>query len=179
MTKPSIIIRQEIATDYAAVKAILQLAFAEEEHSDQQEHLLVERLRLSPAFIPALSLVATLGEEIVGHILLTRIEIVDAQKLTPSLALAPVSVHPDYQKQGIGGALIQEAHKKARELGHTSIVLLGHAGYYPRFGYQLCRDYGIKLPFPAPPENCMVIPLQKDSLNGVSGMVKYAAAFFE
>ena len=62
-------------------------------------------------------------------------------------------VHPDFQGQGIGGALIREAHEIARRLGHGSVVLLGHEGYYPRFGYEMCRDYGIRLPFEVPDEN--------------------------
>jgi len=172
-------IRQEKAADFPAIKTILQLAFANEEHSDQTEDLLVERLRKSPAYIPELALVATMDEKVIGHILLTKIDIVSPQRSTPSLALAPVSVHPDYQQQGFGGALINAAHQQARALGYGSIILLGHADYYPRFGYQLCRDYGIEIPFPAPAENCMVLELQEGALAGVRGMVKYAQAFFE
>lgn len=172
-------IRQEKPADFSAIKSILQLAFANEEHSDQTEDLLVERLRRSSAYIPELALVATIDDKVVGHILLTKIQIVSSQGSTPSLALAPVSVHPDYQKQGIGGDLIKAAHQQARQLGHGSIVLLGHADYYPRFGYQLCRDHGIELPFPAPAENCMVVELTEGALAGVSGIVKYAQAFFE
>ncbi|WP_020538660.1 GNAT family N-acetyltransferase [Lewinella cohaerens] len=172
-------IRPEKPADSLAVKTILQRAFANNEHSDQTEDLLVERLRKSPAYIPELALVATLEKKVVGHILLTKIDIVSNDGSTPSLALAPVSVHPDYQNRGFGGSLIKAAHQQARQLGYGSIVLLGHADYYPRFGYKLCRDYGIELPFQAPAENCMVVELHKGALTGVNGMVKYAPAFFE
>jgi predicted N-acetyltransferase YhbS len=172
-------IRPEKQADFSAVKTILKLAFANDEHSEQTEDLLVERLRKSPAYIPELALVATLEDEVIGHILLTKIDIVSSRGGTPSLALAPVSVHPDYQNQGFGGALIKTAHQQARQLGYGSIVLLGHSDYYPRFGYKLCRDYGIELPFPAPTENCMILELQEGALTGISGMVKYDQAFFE
>ena len=95
------------------------------------------------------------------------------------MALAPVSVHPDFQNKGIGGKLISEAHKRAKALDFQSIILLGHANYYPRFGYEMTSKYGIKLPFDAPEKNCMVIALTENGLKGVSGMVEYSKAFFE
>lgn len=172
-------LRQEMPNDYANVKKIIQEAFKDILHSDQREHLLVERLRDSAAFIPALSIVACQGNEVVGHILLTKIKIKNQTQSFESLALAPVSVHPLHQKKGIGGQLILEAHKIARSLGYSSIVLLGHETYYPRFGYQLCNTHNIELPFEVPKENCMVIELIENGLKGVSGIVEYDPAFYE
>lgn len=170
-------IRPEKPSDYVAVFALIEAAFAKEEYSDHQEQFLVERLRASEAFIPALSLVAERANEIVGHILLTHIHIQGLAQRHAALALAPVAVLPAHQGQGIGGELIEEAHRIATELGHERIILLGHADYYPRFGYQRCVDFGIKLPFEAPDENCMVLGLQDDSLVGVAGEVVYSEAF--
>ncbi len=62
-------------------------------------------------------------------------------------------------------------------LAFTSIVLIGHANYYPRFGYQQADQYGIEWPFDVPRENCMAIELVKDGLKGVSGMVEYPKEF--
>ena len=178
-TAPEIMIRKETAADHVAVFTLIEEAFRTEEFSDHQEQFLVERLRNSAAFIPELSLVAEKQGEVVGHILLTRIEIIEGDAFHASLALAPVSVHPDHQGQGIGTMLIEQAHLAAREQGHDSIVLLGHAEYYPRFGYVPAHNFDIRLPFEAPPENCMVLELQPGALTGVSGLVKYATAFFE
>ena len=172
-------LRQETITDFKAVFEIIEEAFRSEEYSDNTEQYLVERLRKSPAFIPQLSLVAESNNEVVGHILLTKIVIKNDQDSFESLALAPVSVKPSHQKLGIGGQLIKESHRIAKELGHKSIVLLGHAEYYPKFGYQLCRNYGIKIPFEAPDENCMVIELVEGGLNGVNGVVVYAQEFYD
>ena len=169
------IIRQETHKDFKAVFNLIEEAFKTEKYSDHKEQFLVERLRKSAAFIPELSLVAEIDGKIVGHILITKLKINEFD----SLALAPVSVLPEFQGKGIGGKLIIESHKKAKELGYQSIVLLGHETYYPRFGYERADKYGIELPFEVPKENCMVIELTKNGLKGVSGMVVYPNEFGE
>lgn len=171
-------LRTEQPGDHKAVFDLIQSAFQSAEYSDHSEHFLVDRLRASKAFIPDLSIVAETDGIIVGHILLTKIKINDEGNSYPSLALAPVSVLPQYQGLGIGGKLIQEAHDVARRLGHTSVVLLGHKDYYPRFGYKQASTFGISLPFEVPAENCMAIELVDGALENVSGIVEYAAAFY-
>jgi predicted N-acetyltransferase YhbS len=172
-------LRQESSEDFEKVFRIIESAFKNEAYSDNKEQFLVKKLRSSDAFIPELSIVAEDDGKIVGHILLTKIKIKNDQRAFESLALAPVSVMPIYQKKGIGGQLIKEAHKIAKVLGYKSIVLLGHETYYPKFGYELARNYDIKIPFDAADENCMVIELVKDGLKGVNGVVEYAEEFFE
>ena len=93
------------------------------------------------------------------------------------MALAPVAVLPSYQGKGIGGHLIQTAHRKAKELEFGSVVLLGHEKYYPKFGYQMTKEYGIKLPFEVPDENCMLIELTENALKDVKGIVEYPKEF--
>ncbi|MGN8224257.1 GNAT family N-acetyltransferase [Gracilimonas sp. BCB1] len=173
----NITIRRESKADHSDVFELIRKAFEGEEYSDQTEHFLVERLRTSDAFIPELSLVAELKGEIVGHILFTRILIKSEQQEWESLALAPVTVQPEYQGKGIGGELIKTGHEAAREAGFTSVILAGHAGYYPRFGYRPCTDFDITLPFDIPPENCMAIELEPNALNDVHGVVEYPAEF--
>jgi len=175
----NITIRQETPKDHQAVFHLIEAAFQSEPISDHQEQFLVERLRTSPAFIPELSLVAEVDKKIVGHILLTKLKIKNEQTAFDSLALAPVSVLPNYQRKGIGGQLIKQAHSIAKALGHTSIVLLGHAHYYPRFGYQPAHLFGITFPFEAPKENCMVLALTENGLDGISGTVVYPKEFGE
>ena len=172
-------IRQEKPSDYKTVFNLIEAAFKNEPYSDNKEQLLVEKLRGSDEFIPELSLVAELNGEIIGHILLTKIKIISENRSFESLALAPVSVKPKYQKKGVGGQLIIESHKRAKKLGYRSIVLLGHENYYPRFGYELASKYNIKIPFDAHDENCMVIELKENGLQGVSGTVQYSKSFYE
>ncbi len=172
-----ITIRKEESKDIDIVFNLIEKAFESEQMSDHTEHFLVERLRKSDAFIPELSMVAEIAGKIVGHILISKLKIKNEINEFDSLALAPVSVLPEFQGKGIGGKLILESHKKAKELGHKSIVLLGHEKYYPRFGYEQSDKYGIELPFEIPKENCMVIELIKNGLDGVSGTVEYPKEF--
>lgn len=172
-------IRKEEPKEYSIVFRLIEKAFRTEEQSDHREQFLVERLRKSSSFIDELSLVALHNDKIVGHLLLTKIKINSVDQSFNSLALAPVSVLPEYQKMRIGSRLILAGHQKARELGFSSVVLLGHKDYYPRFGYQQCEKFGIQLPFDVPADYCMAIELTPDSLKGVRGIVEYDAAFSE
>nr|WP_121272072.1 N-acetyltransferase [Pedobacter schmidteae] len=171
-------IRKEVKGDFRTVFELIQNAFQKEELSDHTEQYLVERLRNSDAFVPELSLVAEINNQIIGYILLTKINIVNANTNNhPSLALAPVAVLPAFQGTGIGGRLIEAAHRKAKELGFGSVILLGHESYYPRFGYKPAKEFGIKLPFDVPEANCMAIELTENALQNVSGTVQYPKAF--
>jgi len=172
-------IRQEKPSDYPAVFNLIKAAFRHDEISNHNEHYLVEKLRKSKDFIPALSLVAISNNEIVGHVLMTKITIKNKTNSFISLALAPISVKPEYQQQGIGKQLMLAAHNKAKEFGFNSIVILGHEDYYPKFGYKPMSNYKITMPFEAPEKNCFVIALTKDALRDVTGMVQYPTVFFE
>lgn len=174
-----ITIRKEEVKDFKAVFNLIEKAFESEQMSNHKEQFLVERLRKSDTFISELSLVAEIDGKIVGHILTTKLKIKNKTNEFRSLALAPVSVLPEFQGKGIGGKLITESHKIAKELGYKSIVLLGHEKYYPKFGYKQADKFGIELPFELPKENCMAIELVKNGLNGVSGMVEYPKEFNE
>ena len=173
-------IRKEEKKDYKKVFSLIENAFKDEVYTDHKEQYLVERLRNSASFIPELSLVAEIDDEIVGYILLTKIKIInDNLQVSESLALAPVAVLKRYQGKGIGGKLILEAHRKSKELGFKSVILLGHEKYYPKFGYEMTKKYGIKLPFNVPDENCMLIELTENALKDVSGTVEYPKEFYE
>lgn len=134
----NISIRIEIVDDYEITDKVVKSAFANMEFSDKKEHILVSRIRKSDEFIPELSLVAIDedNQEIVGHILLSKININNDHQSAESLALAPVSVLPNYQNKGIGKLMIYDALQKAKKLGYTSVVVLGHPEYYPKFGFK-------------------------------------------
>ncbi|MGD9638004.1 MAG: GNAT family N-acetyltransferase [Alphaproteobacteria bacterium] len=169
-----LIIRQETKNDFNIVYNVVKSAFKAAEHSDGDEHNLVNRLRESKNFIPQLSLVAENKNEIIGHILFTKVTI---NKKT-SLALAPVAVIPQYQDKGVGSGLILEGHNIAKNLGFSSVVVLGHPRYYPKFGYQPASNWNIKPPFDVPDDCFMAIELVHNGLKGVSGTVLYPEEFF-
>ena len=151
------------------------------EFSDKKEHELVVRIRKSEAFIPELSLIAINNDkqEMVGHILLSKIKIVNNNQFVKSLALAPVTVLPEYQNRGIGKLLMHEALNKAKELGYNSVVVMGHPEYYPKFGFKKASFWGIKPPFDVSDEVFMALELQENALGRVSGVVEYPSVFFE
>ena len=139
-------IRQENKADFIEVYEINTLAFGQE-----NEAKLVNNLRESEAFVPELSLVATIDNKIVGHTLFSRIVIIDNnQNEFESLALAPIAVRPEFQQKGIGGQLIRAGLDKARELNFKSVIVLGHEYYYPKFGFVPTDKWKIKAPFNVP-----------------------------
>lgn len=165
-------IRAEQTDDYTEVYQVITAAFQTAEYSGGNEADLVNNLRESPSFIPELSLVALQDNRIVGHILFTKAFVGE----TTVLALAPLSVLPQYQNQGIGQALIKKGHETAQKLGYKFSVVWGHAEYYPKTGYIPADRYGIKAPFETAKENFMAICFdqQYDRLNGT---IKYDDAF--
>ncbi|MFR8346567.1 GNAT family N-acetyltransferase [Mediterraneibacter gnavus] len=165
-------IRQETTTDYEVVYSVVKRAFESAEHADGNEQDLVNALRKGDAFLPELSLVAETDGKIVGHIMFTKAT-VDGN---PVLALAPLSVLPEYQRKGIGTALIQEGHRIAKELGYTHSIVLGSEQYYPREGYCPAEDLGITAPFHVPRENFMAYIISETGAK-IQGTIKYAPEF--
>lgn len=165
-------IRQERLADYDAVYRVIKQAFANTEHTDGNEQNLVVELRKSKSFIPELSLVAVENDKIVGHILFTKAFVNDVEVL----ALAPLSVLPEYQNKGIGLSLIKQGHMIAFRLGYGYSVVLGHSKYYPKAGYVPASRYGIKAPFDVSDENFMAVKLNDEAEN-IEGVIQYDGAF--
>ena len=172
-------IRKEEVKDFDKIYALIEESFKTAEHSDGDEHNLVNRLRNSTSYIPELSLVVEIDNTIVGYIMFTKCFIKDNKTEHESLALAPLAISPKYQKLGIGKSLIKVGLEKAKALGFSSAIVLGHESYYPKFGFNEAKYYNIKAPFEVPSENFMVIELKKNSLKNISGTVIYAKEFFE
>lgn len=169
----SIEIRQENPADISAIRELHQSAFGQNNEAN-----LVDLLRKSDAYIPGLSLVAAMGDEIVGHILFTNIKIVNDQGTGfESLALAPMAVRKDFQRQGIGGQLIRHGLERAKESGYKSVIVLGHESYYPKFGFEPAEKWNIRAPYDVPSNVFMAIELVENGLAGVSGTVQYPKEF--
>jgi putative acetyltransferase len=169
-----ITIRPEATSDYCAIKKVNDLAFGQ-----PNEGLLVEKLRQNPDFIAALSLVAEKDGNLIGHILFFPIKVIGPAASYDALALAPMAVLPDFQKQGIGGQLIGKGLETAKALGFRSVIVVGHPEYYPRFGFVPASSWGLQAPFALPDEVFMALELVPDGLKEVSGMVAYPGEFDE
>ena len=146
------LIRPEIARDWEAIERVHIEAFSNHPYSRQTEHLIVNALRAAGAL--AVSLVAELDGEVVGHIAfsLARIGGRDCRWYV----LGPVGVLPDYQRRGIGKELVRAGIEAIRELGAAGCVLVGDPAYYTRLGFT--HDPALTLEG-VPPENLMCLPL--------------------
>ena len=162
-------IRPETPADLPGVRAVHLAAFDGSAEAD-----LVDRLR--GRCFPQVSLVATDKGRIVGHILFTPV-LLPGHPEARLLGLAPMAVLPDYQRSGVGGALVEAGLAAARQAGAGAVVVLGHPGYYPRFGFAPASPHGIRCPYDAPDEAFMVVPLMPGHLAGLAGTVEYHAAF--
>lgn len=135
-------------------------------------------LRASDAWVEGLSLVAEDPDgRVVGHLLLSRVTLnrVDGTAWSV-LSLAPMAVLPEAQGQGAGSALVRAALAEADRRGEPLVVVLGHPGYYPRFGFAPASTHGITCPYPVPDEVFMVASLSADD-PAISGRVTYPDCF--
>jgi putative acetyltransferase len=161
----------ETPADHDSVAAVHRAAFGGE-----TESRLVDTLRRAPDFIPGLSVVAETDGAVVGHILFSPIMIRGAPNW-PALALAPMAVLPGRQRRGVGSALVRFGLDAARRLGHDRVIVVGHAEYYPRFGFRPASAFGILAPFDVPDDAFMVLELRPGALDDCSGRVCYPPAF--
>lgn len=167
------IIRQETPSDIAAIHAVNKQAFDNRE----SEPGLVNAIRNSENFIKELSLVAEENRQIVGHILFSRIHIETESGQTSAIALAPMAVLPEYQKQGIGSRLVRHGLVECKRLGHAIVIVLGHTAYYPRFGFSAASAKSLECPFGDCGDHWMALELIPDTLQAINGKVVYPPAF--
>lgn len=164
--------RCETEWDAPAIRDVVIAAFGRADEAD-----LIEIIRHSNNFIPELSLILTHKGEVLAHVLFSLIEIETVNGPAPALALAPMAVLPQHQRQGMGSKLLEFGLTRCRELGHKIVVVLGHPEYYPRFGFQRASSVGIKGPFWMPDEALMVLELVPGALAEVPGTVCYPRYF--
>ena len=161
-------IRPETTEDISRINEIIQSAFKTHPYSNQKEHLLLADLRINHAL--SLSLVAELDNIVVGHIAFSKVTIDD--KDLHWYGLAPVSVDPDYQNQGIGSALIKAGLEKLKNVNANGCVLLGEPEYYNRFGFK--QDVDLTLA-DVPAEYFLALAFTNHTTP--SGEVKYNPVF--
>jgi predicted N-acetyltransferase YhbS len=138
-----------------------------------EEAELVDALRADPSWIDGLSLVALDDEGVVAaHALLTRCHVDES----PALCLAPVSVRPDVQGSGAGTAVVVAALDAARAVDEPWVIVLGHPGYYPRFGFTPAVEAGIRLAIDVTPGALQVLSLDPERPLP-AGLVRFAEPF--
>lgn len=160
-------IRDAAASDHAAIRQVVRHAFGQDDEAD-----LVEQLRADGDAL--MELVAASDIAIQGHILYSPLAIVRDGETLPAAALAPVSVLPAFQSKGLGGELIRAGNARCKELGCVGVIVLGHAEYYPRFGFSASLAESLQAPFSGP--HFMALEIEPGAL-AAGGKVQYAKAF--
>jgi putative acetyltransferase len=164
----AVFIRSESEGDRLAVHALNRSAFGR-----PHEAQLVDVLRIQVQ--PLVSLVAVENNAVVGHIMFTPVSLSGHADFI--MGLAPVAVIPSRQRSGIGTALVRTGLERCKELGAAAVVVLGHPDFYPKFGFSPAASFGLSCEYDVPQEAFMAIELRPGALRGVSGTVKYHAAF--
>lgn len=162
-------IRDERQDDAASIRAVNLAAFETTAEAD-----LVDALRDQAA--PIVSLVAEDAGSIVGHILFSPVTLMENPGL-PVMGLAPMAVVPARQHQGIGSRLVREGLERCGRAGAAAVVVVGHATYYPRFGFVPASRFGIGCEYDVPDDVFLACELRDGALRGVSGTVRYHCAF--
>jgi putative acetyltransferase len=159
-------IRSERFEDIPSIRDVNDRAFGQ-----PREGRIVDALRSNRAVL--LSLVATVEERVAGHILYSSATI----DSVPGAALGPVAVLPECQRQGVGTALITAGNERLRQSGCPFIVLVGHPGYYPRFGFRPASAHNIRCQWKVRDEAFMVLVLDEERMRNVTGLAVYRDEF--
>ncbi|MBC7769292.1 MAG: N-acetyltransferase [Phycisphaerales bacterium] len=160
-------IRDAAPHDFSAIRQIVRHAFGQDEEAD-----LVEQLRADGDVL--FELVSGKDIAIDGHILYSPLLIERGDEDLAAAALAPVSVLPAFQRSGVGNALIAAGNARCAALECAAIIVLGHADYYPKFGFSAVAAESLEAPFSGP--HFMALELRPGALK-VGGRVRYAKAF--
>ena len=167
---PLVLVRREAPADFSAVETLLERAFGRPDEAS-----LVRRIRDADPRV--ISLVATTGDQIVGHILFSPVSIEAHHHHTLLMGLGPMAVEPPQQRQGIGSALAREGLEASRAAGASLVFVLGHAQYYPRFGFQPAAPYGFHYKTSEFDPHFMLIELVPGAASSRGGMVSYMPEF--
>jgi putative acetyltransferase len=173
-----ITIRPEQPSDWRAVEELTREAFWNVNVPGCNEHFLVHRLRSHGDFIPELDLLAELDGKLAGNIMYSRAKIVSADGREHSvLTFGPLSVLPEYQRQGIGSALIGHSTGAARALGYGAILIYGDPEYYRRFGFQPAESFSVTTAEGKFHPALQALELTKGELTGISGCFQESPAY--
>lgn len=166
-------VRRERAGDAAAIGAVVEAAFG-----GLVEREIVDALRGTDRWIDGGSIVAVAPDgTLVGHVLVSEGDLLDAGGHARRIwMLGPVAVAPAWQRRGVGATLMRAAIGLATERRQPVLCLLGHASYYPRFGFEPARQIGIEPPAPWPDENWLALRLP-DWTPDVRGTARFPPAF--
>jgi putative acetyltransferase len=148
-----VVVRPETPADFDEIAAVVEAALGK-----PNEVAIVNAIRGSDGYLPELSFVAVDDGRVIGHTMLSRVGLKGSERLL--LQLAPMAVTPERQNQGVGFVLGETALEAADRLREPLVLVVGHATYYPRFGFRPASELGLYPPHrDIPDEAFMVVPL--------------------
>jgi putative acetyltransferase len=163
-------VRTERPGDEEAIRRVNDQAFGQTDESR-----IVDAVR--QAGHAAVSLVAVDGGRVVGHILFTPVSIESQEADGLAVALGPMSVLPDLQRRGIGTRLVRAGLHACARIGGRVVVVIGHPGFYPRFGFRPASRFELRSNYDVPDDVFMAVELQPGALSGCKGLVRFVAEF--
>ena len=167
-----ITIREEQPRDIKTIRDLNKRAFGQSQEAD-----LVDKLRQNCDDL--LSLVALMQNQVVGHILFTPVMVESEDNIVIGMALAPMAVLPEYQRQGIGSELVRAGIEKLKKRQCPFIIVLGHAEYYPRFGFEPASRYGVRSEWEVPDEAFMILVIGEFEMQSGVALARYRPEFAE
>lgn len=172
MDRDNIVIRRERPGDYAAVENLTREAFWNVYRPGCTEHYVLHVLRGDPAFVPELDLVMEKSGQLIGHVMYMRAAIqTDGGRELAVMTFGPISIHPDFQRQGFGKLLLEYSLKKAEELGAGAVCIEGNIGFYGQSGFEAAGARGIRCYGELEPSPYFLLKeLRPDFLKGVTGV---------
>ena len=153
-----LLIEPEQPSDHARIAEVVRRAFSSQPGVD----VMVAAIRVSPRYRQGLAFVARADDRVVGFVMISGTDLVGADgSRREVLTLTPLAVAPEYERRGIGSALVRAALDEADRRAEQLVVLEGSPQYYDRFGFEAASEYGIDLPLPdwAPPQAAQVYRL--------------------
>jgi putative acetyltransferase len=166
-------VRFEKPEDIPSVRMLNKQAFGGPVEAD-----IVDKLRHTCP--EALSFVAEDKDSVIGHILFTPAVVKSGQKVIQGMALAPMAVLPERQRQGIGAKLVEHGLKTLQDRSFPFVIVLGHPEYYPRFGFRPASKHRITCQWEGVPDEAfMIVIFDEIAMEGISGMARYRDEFNE
>ena len=175
----NIIIRNETPADYRTVENLTREAFWNVYRPGCLEHYVLHTFRTDPAFVPELDLVMELEGEIIGHVMYVRSAIkADDGRMIPIMTFGPISIAPQYKRQGYGKKLLDHSMEKAKSMGAGALAITGNILFYGKSGFVPAKTGGVRYADDPEADYFLIRELTPGFLDGISGTYKDPDEYF-
>ena len=179
MSEKDITIRPETESDDRAVENLTREAFWNVYRTGCMEHYVLHCFRTDPAFVPELDLVMELDGTLIGHIMYARSEIACSDgRALPIMTFGPISIAPEYKRQGYGKCLLDYSMEKAKEMGAGALAITGNILFYGKSGFVPAKSKGIRYADDPDASYLLIKELTPGFLSGISGTYKDPEGYF-